>query len=79
MLSVEVKINGVLLHYIQIINTECRISDNKYEYAYQVFSPEQKTLTFGTIKNHKRSDGALKLIQKAIGNSEKEINKKCKK
>lgn len=69
MLSTEIRINGVLIEHIYVIN-KWYIKDDLYKYEYEYYKVCGK-LCNGTI-NHSRKDGSLVLLGKIISKISKE-------
>lgn len=62
MLTAEIKINGVLIGHIYIVN-EYTNADGDASYRWEYYEPDGG-LTKGAGLTHKRSDGAVALIAK---------------
>ena len=64
MMSVEIKVNTVLIGHIYLRNIK-HLDFDKYEYVYHYYKPETGGILKGAI-THNRGDGAEVLINKIL-------------
>jgi len=70
MLTVEVKVNGVIINHFYVVNQQHINEISGHEYTYTVYFANNRIIKNGKV-THRQSDGALTLVKKIIEDMEK--------
>ena len=64
MLTADIRVNGILVSYLYIVNEKMEDEKGRYRYRFERYEPDSEIVK-GEVC-HKREDGALVLIKKVI-------------